>query len=198
MAATTMAEEVVCQGVRRPWPFPNPLDCAQPDLQGSPDLSPNGKGPIVDDMVVAAVISLQDPVGSGPDDICTWIEAHYPAVERNKVKAVMSHMVQAGRLQPVLNQPSLVRMGGAVRQLEDKRAIPGALLGDDDRNIDEEQEAGVVDDTIVAEHALLAAHAVAEAEEASKKASSLLDAANELEDLDHHGLSASAAVSDST
>lgn len=28
----------------------------------------------VDDMVVAAVISLQDPVGSGADDICTWIE----------------------------------------------------------------------------------------------------------------------------
>lgn len=28
----------------------------------------------VDDMVVAAVISLQDPVGSGLDDICTWIE----------------------------------------------------------------------------------------------------------------------------
>ena len=28
----------------------------------------------VDDMVVAAVISLQDPVGSGPDDICAWIE----------------------------------------------------------------------------------------------------------------------------
>ena len=42
----------------------------------------------------------------------------------------------------------------------------------------------------MAEHALLAAQAVAEAEEASKKASSLLDAANELEDLDHHGLSA--------
>lgn len=59
----------------------------------------------------------------------------------------MSHMVQAGRLQPVLNQPSLVRMGGAVRQLQDERAIPEALLGDDDRNIDEEQEAGVVDDT---------------------------------------------------
>ena len=28
----------------------------------------------VDDMVVAAVISLQDPVGSGPGDICAWIE----------------------------------------------------------------------------------------------------------------------------
>lgn len=27
-------------------------------------------------MVVAAVISLQDPLGSGPDKICTWIEVH--------------------------------------------------------------------------------------------------------------------------
>lgn len=43
---------------------------------------------------------------------------------------------------------------------------------------------------MVADHAILAAQAVAEAEEASKKASSLLDAANELEDLDHHTLEA--------
>ena len=27
-------------------------------------------------MVVAAVISLQDPLGSGPDEICIWIEVH--------------------------------------------------------------------------------------------------------------------------
>lgn len=33
----------------------------------------------VDDMVVAAVISLQDPVGSGPDDICAWIEVRKSA-----------------------------------------------------------------------------------------------------------------------
>lgn len=26
------------------------------------------------DMVVAAVISMQDPLGSGPDEICSWIE----------------------------------------------------------------------------------------------------------------------------
>lgn len=30
--------------------------------------------PMLEDMVVAAVISLQDPLGSGPDEICTWIE----------------------------------------------------------------------------------------------------------------------------
>ena len=28
----------------------------------------------IEDMVVAAVISLQNPLGSGPDEICTWIE----------------------------------------------------------------------------------------------------------------------------
>ncbi|KAL3132057.1 hypothetical protein ABBQ32_008673 [Trebouxia sp. C0010 RCD-2024] len=56
-------------------PPPTPLNCVSPDLQGSLASSPDGKGgPIVDDMVVAAVISLQDPVGSGLDDICTWIE----------------------------------------------------------------------------------------------------------------------------
>lgn len=33
----------------------------------------------VDDMVVAAVISLQHPLGSGPDDICAWIEVCVPA-----------------------------------------------------------------------------------------------------------------------
>ena len=27
-----------------------------------------------DDMVVAAIISLQDPLGSHPDDIIAWIE----------------------------------------------------------------------------------------------------------------------------
>ena len=41
---------------------------------------PGGFDPVcacrVDDMVVAAVISLQDPVGSGADDICTWIEVN--------------------------------------------------------------------------------------------------------------------------
>ena len=41
---------------------------------------------------------------------------------------------------------------------------------------------------MVAEHALLAAQAVAEAEEAAKKASRLLQAVNALEDLDHDSL----------
>ena len=41
---------------------------------------------------------------------------------------------------------------------------------------------------IVAEHAMLAAHAVAEAEEISRKAGSLLDAANAMEELHHHSL----------
>ena len=33
----------------------------------------------IDDMVVAAVISLRDPSGSGPEDICTWIEVSVAA-----------------------------------------------------------------------------------------------------------------------
>lgn len=41
---------------------------------------------------------------------------------------------------------------------------------------------------IVAEHAMLAAQAVAEAEETSRKAGSLLEAANAVEELDHHSL----------
>ena len=57
----------------------------------------------VDDMVVAAVISLQDPVGSGADDICTWIEVwcrncqmhgsyvnmHDPVAQRSRASAQM-------------------------------------------------------------------------------------------------------------
>ena len=43
---------------------------------------------------------------------------------------------------------------------------------------------------MVADHAMLAAQAVADAEEASRKASSLLRAANELEDLHHRNLQA--------
>ena len=30
----------------------------------------------IDDMIVAAVISLQHPMGSGADEICAWIEVH--------------------------------------------------------------------------------------------------------------------------
>ena len=41
---------------------------------------------------------------------------------------------------------------------------------------------------MVAEHALLAAQAIADAEEASRKASSLLEAARKLEDLHHNTL----------
>lgn len=47
---------------------------------------------------------------------------------------------------------------------------------------------------MVAEHALLAAQAIADAEEASRKASNLLAAAHKLEDLDHNTLSSSQGV----
>ncbi|DBA98263.1 TPA: hypothetical protein ACH3X1_001186 [Trebouxia sp. C0004] len=190
-SAAVLAEEVTSPGQRQNWPPPGSLHAAQPDSQDSPDVSPNSKGgPIVDDMVVAAVISLQDPVGSGADEICTWIEEHYPAVDRDKVKAVMSDMVQAGRLQHVPNNPFLVRMGGVVRKLEEQRGLPGSLHQDQDEHEGQRQGNGAIDDKMVADHAMLAAQAVADAEEASKKASSLLHAANELEDLHHRNLQA--------
>lgn len=187
MADATEGEEVVSspQEPQQEWPPPGPLDLVLPDTHDSPDISPNSKGgPIVDDMVVAAVISLQDPVGSGADDICTWIEDHYPAVDREKVKVVMTHMVQAGRLQPVPNCPGLVRMGGVVRQLVDQEALP-MHLPDDALTHEDDMQDTVINEKIVAEHAMLAAQAVAEAEETSRKASDLLDAANAVEELEH-------------
>ncbi|KAL0029700.1 hypothetical protein WJX79_003314 [Trebouxia sp. C0005] len=191
-SAAVLAEEVTGSEQRQSWPPPGSLHAAQPNLQDSPDVSPSSKGgPIVDDMVVAAVISLQDPGGSGADDICIWIEEHYPAVDRDQVKAVMSDMVQAGRLQHVPNNPFLVRMGGVVRKLEEQRGLPRSLHEHaHDEHEGQRQGNGVIDDKMVADHAMLAAQAVADAEEASKKASSLLRAANELEDLHHRNLQA--------
>ncbi|KAL3132058.1 hypothetical protein ABBQ32_008673 [Trebouxia sp. C0010 RCD-2024] len=166
-------------------PPPTPLNCVSPDLQGSLASSPDGKGgPIVDDMVVAAVISLQDPVGSGLDDICTWIEDHYPAVDTDRVMMVMNNMVHAGRLQRVPHHhPTLVRMGGAIMQ--EAEAEQAAIWSDDADILAQERDHGnLISVKVVAEHALLAAHAIADAEEAVRKANSLLAAANALEDLD--------------
>ena len=70
---------------------------------------------------------------------------HYPAVDREKVKVVMTHMVQAGRLQPVPNCPGLVRMCGVVRQLVDQEALPVHLHGDALTHDDDMQEA-VIDE----------------------------------------------------
>ena len=49
---------------------------------------------------------------------------HYPAVDRERVRQVMGHMVQAGRLQQVPNCPALVRMGGVVQQLSEQKTLP--------------------------------------------------------------------------
>lgn len=61
------------------------------------------------------------------------VQDHYPAVDRDRVKMVMNNMVQAGRLQHVPHHPSLVRMGGVVRQIEAEHAAMQALsVGDAD------------------------------------------------------------------
>ena len=77
------------------------------------------------------------------DWVC--LQDHYPAVDREKVKVVMTHMVQAGRLQPVPNCPGLVRMGGVVRQLVDQEALPMHLHDDALTHEDDMQDA-VIDE----------------------------------------------------
>lgn len=74
------------------------------------------------------------------------MQEHYPAVDQDKVKAVMSDMVQAGRLQHVPNNPFLVRMGGVVRKLEEQRGLPGSLHDhDQDEHEGQRQDSGVID-----------------------------------------------------
>ena len=58
---------------------------------------------------------------------------------------VMSQMVQAGRLQHVPNHPSLVRMGGVVRQLEDQRTID-VSLHDQDGHENQEEDDSIIND----------------------------------------------------
>jgi len=79
--------------------------------------------------------------------LCYTMQEHYPAVDRDKVKAVMSDMVQAGRLQHVPNNPFLVRMGGVVRKLEEQRGLPGSLH-DQDEHEDQRHGNGVVGDKV--------------------------------------------------
>jgi len=79
--------------------------------------------------------------------LCYTMQEHYPAVDRDKVKAVMSDMVQAGRLQHVPNNPFLVRMGGVVRKLGEQRGLPGSLH-DQDEHEGQRQGNGVIDDKV--------------------------------------------------
>lgn len=76
-------------------------------------------------------------------------QEHYPAVDRDQVKAVMSDMVQAGRLQHVPNNPFLVRMGGVVRKLEEQRGLPRSLHEHaHDEHEGQRQGNGVIDDKV--------------------------------------------------
>ena len=77
------------------------------------------------------------------------MQEHYPAVDRDKVKAVMSDMVQAGRLQHMPNNPFLVRMGGVIRKLEEQRGLPNSLHDhDQDEHEGQRQGNGVIDDKV--------------------------------------------------
>ncbi|CAK0747488.1 hypothetical protein CVIRNUC_001769 [Coccomyxa viridis] len=139
----------------------------------------NRSGPTPDDMVVAAIISLQDPVGSHPDDIMHWIQDHYAvsAYVKRQIRSALQRMVDAGRLEAVPNHASLFRLGGVIRQLSQEAGIewprikPGTGLLD--------PRAG---GQSAVEQAEAAAQAVAEAEEAAALATRLMDVANRYEE----------------
>ena len=78
----------------------------------------------------------------------TSLQDHYPAVDRDSVKMVMNNMVQAGRLQHVPHHPSLVRMGGVVRQIEAEHAAMQALSVDDTDAIGQEDQGKLISDKV--------------------------------------------------
>ncbi|KAK9827630.1 hypothetical protein WJX81_000760 [Elliptochloris bilobata] len=136
------------------------------------------RGPTPDDMVVAAIISMQSAVGSHIDDILHWIENHYGggAAFRRAVKLTLRRMVAAGRLESVAGRLGLYRLGGVVRQLTEGGSVgwPAAASAAD---------AGPTlgDARTVVEAALSAARATAEAEEAAARATRLSEAADRYE-----------------
>ncbi|BDA41692.1 probable single myb histone 4 at N-terminal half [Coccomyxa sp. Obi] len=145
------------------------------DGDAEPPADPRSRtGPIPDDMVVAAIISLQDPVGSHPEDIIRWIESHYevaPSLKR-AVRGTLRRMVEAGRLQSVPNHANLFRLGGVVRQVSQEAGInwPRSKPG-----------SASLDSRTAVESAEAAAKAVAEAEEAAALATRLMAAADRYE-----------------
>lgn len=78
----------------------------------------------------------------------TSLQDHYPAIDRDSVKMVMNNMVQAGRLQHVPHHPSLVRMGGVVRQMEAEHAAMQALAVGDADVIGQEDQGKLVNDKV--------------------------------------------------
>lgn len=47
-------------------------------------------------------------------------QAHYHAVNRERVEAIMAHLIRVGRLQQLPEHPSMVCMGGLLKQLKDQ------------------------------------------------------------------------------
>ncbi|KAK9908614.1 hypothetical protein WJX75_000498 [Coccomyxa subellipsoidea] len=160
---------------RKPRALLDDEDDVEEDNGEEPSADPHSRtGPIPDDMVVAAIISLQDPVGSHPEDISRWIESHYAVASSFKktVRGTLRRMVDAGRLETVPNHINLFRLGGVVRQLSQEvgmewpRTKPGSTS---------------LDSRTAVESAEAAAKAVAEAEEAAALATRLMAAASRYE-----------------
>lgn len=107
--------------------------CAEPswDMSVSSLQQTASSGNVFINQVVVHHISLQD---------------HYSAVDRDSVRMVMNNMVQAGRLQHVLHHPSLVTMGGVVRQAE-HAAMQALSLGDADV-IDQEDQGKLISEKV--------------------------------------------------
>lgn len=76
------------------------------------------------------------------------LQDHYPAVDRDSVKTVMNNMVQAGRLQHVPHHPSLVRMGGVVRQMEPEHVAMQALSVGDADALGQEDQGRLISDKV--------------------------------------------------
>ncbi|KAK9820558.1 hypothetical protein WJX72_011639 [[Myrmecia] bisecta] len=141
---------------------PVPLFSARPDA-----------GLIPDDMVVAAIISLQEPGGSDADAISDWIEGSYSvgATFRKTVKGTLRRMVESGRLALAAGPPPLYRLAGVVRKLTEDDALEWPP----------DKEPPDVDDLTAKEAAAAAARAVREAEEAADLATQLMAAADQYE-----------------
>ena len=84
------------------------------------------------------------------------LQAHYPAVDRDNVNVVMNDMVEAGRLQRVPQHPCLVRMGGAVRQLEAGHQAIQAISVQNTTAHSKDDDVQVIDDKVIDDKVLAA------------------------------------------
>ena len=93
---------------------------------------------------------LFDIIFAGEECYHINLQAHYPAVDRDNVNAVMNDMVKAGRLQRVTQHPCLVRMGGVVRQLEADNQAMQAMSAQDTSAHSKDDDVQLIDDKVLA------------------------------------------------